>query len=48
MCEGIFGTIGALEVDPNYHDDKVLIPIDALVLNLAQFNDGGDEIGDQS
>ena len=48
MCKGISRTIGALEVDPDYQDDEVDIPIDALVLNLAQFNDVGDKMGDQN
>lgn len=48
MCNGISGTIGALEVDPDYQEDEVDIPIDALVLNLVHFNDGDDEMGDQT
>ena len=29
MCGGISGTIGALDVDPDYQDEEVDIPIDA-------------------
>ena len=48
MCKGISGTIRALDVNPVYEDDEVDILIDALVPNLVQFNDGEDEIRDQS
>ena len=48
MCEGISGTIGALTVDPTYIDDEVDIPIDALVLDLARFDEEDGDSGDQS
>ena len=43
MCEGISGIVGVLNVDPDYQDDEVDIPIDTLVVNLVRFNDREDE-----
>jgi transposase len=48
LCEGISGTIGALHIDPTYQEDEIDIPIDALVLDLARFDDEEDDSGDQS
>ena len=48
MCGGISGTIGALDVDPDYQDEEVDIPIDALVVNLlARIDDDEDDLGAQ-
>jgi hypothetical protein len=41
LCEGISGTIGDLKIDETYQEEEIDIPIDALVLDLARFNDEG-------
>jgi transposase len=39
LCEGISGTIGDLKIDETYQEEEIDVPIDALVLDLARFND---------
>jgi hypothetical protein len=41
LCEGISGTIGDLKINETYQEEEIDIPIDALVLDLARFNDEG-------
>jgi hypothetical protein len=48
QCEGNSGTIDALKIIPTYQDDAVDIPFGALVLDLAQIADEGDDTVDQS
>ena len=48
LCEGISGTNGALNIDPTYQEDEIDIPTDALVLDLARFDEEGGDFGDQS
>lgn len=43
MCEGIFGTIGALVMDKNYQDEEVDLPIDTLILDLTRNNGEVDD-----
>ena len=39
MCSGISGMMGQLEIDPNWQDESVSIPIDTLVVNLTEEED---------
>jgi hypothetical protein len=48
QCKGISCTIAALNIDPTYQGNEVDIPIDALVLDLARFDDEDGDSGDQS
>jgi hypothetical protein len=46
LCEGISGTIGALNIDPTYQEFEIDIPIDALVLDLARIDEEDGDSGD--
>jgi hypothetical protein len=48
LCDGISGTMGALIIDPTYQEDEIDIPIDALVLDLARFDEEDGDSGDRS
>ena len=36
LCKGVSGAIGSLIVDPTYKKDKLMLPIDTLVQNMAK------------
>ena len=39
LCKGIEGSIGSLRVDENYKPESVNLPIDTLVMNVANQED---------
>jgi hypothetical protein len=51
LCEGISGTIGNLllvKIDQTYREEEIDIPINALVPDLARFDDEGNDSKAQS
>ena len=44
QCEGIFGTIEALTIDPTYQGVVIIIVIDALVLDLARVDEEAEQV----
>lgn len=46
LCDGISGTVEDLVIDENYVDEEVDVPIDTLVLNLAN-EDVDDELNNE-
>ena len=46
LCDGILGTVEDLVIDENYVDEEVDVPIDTLVLNLAN-EDVDDELNNE-
>ena len=45
ICGGLEGEIGSLNVDENWKDDEVSIPIDTLIVDLTRNGLEVDEIG---